>query len=123
MVKVWALEVPPPGAGLATVTPALPSSARSDAATAAVSCVALTKVVGTAVPCHCTTELLRKLLPLTVKVKAAPPSEALVSLIPEIAGCGFVTLMAVLSEPEAPGLAVVPSSCTVTVRAYEPPWE
>ena len=42
IVKVAALEVPPPGAGLKTVTLALPAPAMSPAGTAAVSWVALT---------------------------------------------------------------------------------
>ena len=42
IVNVWALEVPPPGAGVKTVTVAVPAVARSDARIAAVSCVAET---------------------------------------------------------------------------------
>ena len=39
-VTVWALEVPPPGAGLVTVTLAVPAEAMSDAGMEAVSLVA-----------------------------------------------------------------------------------
>ncbi len=39
IVKVWALEVPPPGAGVNTVTEAVPAAAMSAAVIAAVSCV------------------------------------------------------------------------------------
>ena len=39
MVKAWALEVPPPGEWLYTVTLAVPAVAMSDAGMAAVSCV------------------------------------------------------------------------------------
>ncbi len=42
IVKVKAPEVPPPGAGLKTVTLAVPVVPMSDAVIAAVSCVALT---------------------------------------------------------------------------------
>ena len=42
IVNAFALEVPPPGAGLKTVTLALPALAMSPAGTDAVSCVALT---------------------------------------------------------------------------------
>jgi hypothetical protein len=42
IVKLWALEVPPPGAGLNTVTEAVPAAAISVAGIAAVSWVALT---------------------------------------------------------------------------------
>ena len=39
IVKVWAFEVPPPGAGLNTVTLAVPAEAISAARIEAVSCV------------------------------------------------------------------------------------
>ena len=42
IVKVWALEVAPPGAGLNTVTWAVPAVAMSAALIAAVNCVAPT---------------------------------------------------------------------------------
>jgi hypothetical protein len=42
IVKVWALEVPPPGVGLKTVTLAVPAEAMSAARIEAVSWVALT---------------------------------------------------------------------------------
>jgi len=47
-VKLTALVVPPPGFGFVTVTFAFPAVATSLAGMAAVSCVALTKVVGSA---------------------------------------------------------------------------
>ena len=42
IVKVWALEVPPPGVGLKTVTLAVPAVAMSAARIKAVTWVALT---------------------------------------------------------------------------------
>ena len=42
IVKLWALEVPPPGVGLKTVTLAVPAEAMSAARIEAVSWVALT---------------------------------------------------------------------------------
>jgi hypothetical protein len=69
-----AADVPPPGEGLTTVTLALPAAAMSAAVIAAVSCVAETKVVGRPEPLHCTVEFEMKLVPFTVKVKAAPPA-------------------------------------------------
>lgn len=74
MVKVTALDVPPPGAGLVTVTPGVPTVVMSLARMAAVSLVTLTKVVVRAMPLKLTTELLMKPVPLTVKVKAAEPA-------------------------------------------------
>jgi hypothetical protein len=44
---------------------------------AAVSRVGFTKVVARAAPFHCTVEPETKLLPLTVKVNAEPPADAL----------------------------------------------
>ena len=75
IVKVRALETAPPG--FCTVTEALPAAAMSAAVIAAVSCVALTKVVVRFAPFQRTTEPLTKLLPFTVSVKAAPPAAAL----------------------------------------------
>ena len=54
IVKVRALDVPPPGAGLNTVTWAVPATAISDAGMAAVNRVADTYVVGRFAPFHCT---------------------------------------------------------------------
>jgi hypothetical protein len=50
----------------------------------------LTKVVVSAVPFHLTTEPATKPLPLTVRVKAAPPTEALVGRSEAIAGTGLL---------------------------------
>lgn len=77
ILKVCALEVPPPGEGLKTVTCAVPGVAISLEGMDALSCVLLTKVVVRPDPFHRTTEDSRKLLPLTVRVKPAPPAVAL----------------------------------------------
>src|SRR2546427_7669101 len=77
IVKARAAEVPPPGAGVSTVTWAVPAVAISPAAMAAWSWVLLTKVVVRAVPFHCTRDDATKLLPLTVSVKPTPPAWAL----------------------------------------------
>ncbi len=70
-------DVPPPGAGLVTVTLNVPAVAMSPVVIAAVTCVALTKVVVRAAPLKFTTEVEIKLVPLTVSVNAAPPLVAL----------------------------------------------
>ena len=72
IVKVRALDTAPPG--FRTVTEALPATAISAAGIAAVSWVALTKVVVRFAPFQRTTEPLTKLLPFTVSVKAGPPA-------------------------------------------------
>ena len=71
-------DVPPPGAGFVTVTLAVPAVAMSAAVIAAVNCVALTNVVVLAAPLNFTTDVDTNPVPLTVRVKAAPPAVALV---------------------------------------------
>jgi hypothetical protein len=76
MVNVSAPEVPPAGVGVNTVTEAVPAVAMSLAGTAAVNCVALSGVVTSATPFHFTVEVLMKFVPVTVRVKPAPPAVA-----------------------------------------------
>ena len=70
IVNVRALE-------FCTVTDAVPAAAMSVAGIAAVSWLALTKLVVRSTPFQRTTEPLTKLLPFTVSVKACPPAAAL----------------------------------------------
>ncbi len=63
IVKVLVLDVPPPGAGLDTVTVAVPATAMSAAVIAAVNRVADTYVVVRFAPFQRTTELLTKPVP------------------------------------------------------------
>ncbi len=72
-MKVRALEVPPPGAGLNTVTEAVPAVAMSAAVIDALNWVEETYVVVRFDPFQRTTELDLKPLPFTVNVNAAPP--------------------------------------------------
>ncbi len=85
-----AADVPPPGAGLTTDTEALPTLAISLAAIAAVTCVALTKVVVRSEPFQRTTELETKLVPFTVNVNPEPPAVALVGEMVASVGAGLV---------------------------------
>ena len=115
IVNVNVLEVVPAGApcgfappprftaGVNTCTDAVPTVAISAAVIAAVSCVELTKVVVRLPPFHCTTEVLMKLLPLTVIGKAAPPAIAEFGRSEPIAGTGVVTLNCNESETPPPG--------------------
>jgi len=82
-------EVPPPGAGLTTVTEALPEAAISAAVTAAISCVGLAYVVVRGLPFQFTDELETKPLPVTVSVKAAAPAMAPAGDTDASAGSGF----------------------------------
>jgi hypothetical protein len=77
IVKLLVVEVPPPGAGVNTLTPTVPGLARSAAEMAARSWVGLTKVVVRLAPFHRTTEVLTKPLPVTVSVTPEPPAAAL----------------------------------------------
>src|SRR5207249_4095663 len=65
------LELPPPGAGLLTVTGLLPAVAIAAALIVALTCVALSSVVVCATPSKWITEPLMKFVPVTVSVKAA----------------------------------------------------
>src|SRR5437667_10955620 len=71
------VDVPPPGAGLKTVTVAKPPAAISADEIAAVSCVLLTYVVGRVVPFQRTREPGTKESPFTVSVNAGPPAAVL----------------------------------------------
>ena len=89
MVKLIASEVPPPGAGLVTVTAGVPVEAMLAAGMAAVNCVELTKVVAVADPPKLTIEAATKFVPLIVSVKAALPATVLFGEIVVIVGVGF----------------------------------
>ena len=116
MVKVKAPEVPPPGVGVNTVTEAEPAVAMSAAEMAAVSWVLLTKVVVRDVPFHCTTEVDRKFVPVTVSVNAEPPAVALLGETIVSVGMGFVALMVKARAPEVPP----PGAGVNTVTEAEP---
>ena len=90
-----------------TVTLAGPAAAMRLAGTWAVNCVALTKVVVSALPFHWTTAPEAKPVPLTVRVKAAPPAVAPLGLSEEITGPPLIVKVA---PPD-----VTPFSTTVTV--------
>jgi hypothetical protein len=88
-VKVTAFDVPPPGAGLVTVTLRVPAVATSEAWTAAVNFVALTKVVVRTFPLKLTVDVLMKFVPFTVRVNAALFANALVGEMVVMVGAGF----------------------------------
>lgn len=85
-VKLIALEVPPSGAGLVTLTPGVPVEAILEAGMAAVNCVELTKVVAAADPPNLTVEAATKFVPVIVSVNAAPPATAMLGEIAVIVG-------------------------------------
>ena len=73
MVNVRGADPPPPGAGVKTVTVAVPGAAMSAAPMEACSCVALKNVVGRFAPFQRTMEPAMNRLPFTVSVNDAPP--------------------------------------------------
>jgi hypothetical protein len=91
-VKFIGTEVPPPGAGLVTVTVSVPVEAMLDAGMAAVNCVELTNVVAGAEPLKLTIEAATKFVPLIVSVKAALPARLLFGEIVVIVGVGLDSL-------------------------------
>jgi len=103
-VNVTAAEVPPPGPGVKTVMEREAATARSDEGIAAVSCVLLTKVVVRFEPLTRTTELLTKLLPLTVSVNPEVPAVALLGEILLNDGDGLLTASDIVPEAEPSGL-------------------
>src|SRR5206468_457004 len=115
--KVCAPEVPPPGAGVTTVTEAVPALAMSAAVIAAVSCVALTKVVVRAAPFHCTVLPVTKPVPVAVSVKAAPPAVALVGDTEVSVGAEVFSENACAAEVPPPGVGVTTVTLAVPAAA------
>ena len=128
-----AVDVPPPGDGVNTVTCAVLAVARSAALIDARTCVPLTNVVGRGAPSQRTSEAAVNPLPLTVSVKGPPPAVARDGLIVETTGIGFMAadtvtagLVATLVYPLSrnrrnsyvPG---VDGMLTVQVRVVTPP--
>src|SRR5499425_1815611 len=92
-VSERAPDVPPPGAGVKTVTLGVPAAEISLAGMAAVSCVDETYVVVRLAPLTWTIDPLVKLEPVAVRVKAAPPAEAVVGLMLERMGAGAAEVL------------------------------
>ena len=116
-VKVTAFEAPPPGVGLATVTGSDPAVATSVARMAAISLVALTKVVVLAIPLKLTTELLMKLDPLTVNVSAPDPATTVAGSSVVMAGTGLLAVMVSVAAFEVPPPGVGLVTVTFAVPA------
>jgi hypothetical protein len=101
IVKICALDVPPPGFGLETVTHAVPADAISAAGTVTVSCIEETNVTGVRLvlpplqpACHATDEEVVKFVPIRVKVNDPDPAIALFGLIDVSVGAAASTLLA-----------------------------
>src|SRR5436190_190144 len=103
MVNVCAFDVPPPGVGFTTLTDAVPAVAMRAPGTVAVSCVAETNAVVSAVPFQRTDELATKLLPFTVIMNCAAPARHELGLIEVVAGTGLLIVNACEFEVPPPG--------------------
>jgi len=79
--------------------------------------VLLTKVVARAVPFHCTTDDAAKLLPPTVRMKAAPPAEALLGASALSVGAGGSTVKVRAAEVPPPGAGVTTVTWAVPAAA------
>jgi len=95
-VKVWAFEVPPPGATFVTVTASVPAARTSAAVIVAVRVVDETKVVPRAEPFQFTTEPETKFVPKTVRVKDELPAVVDVGERLVVVGTGFRILAVVV---------------------------
>lgn len=112
IVNAAPADVPPPGAGLTTLTVTDPAVATSLAVMAAVNCVELTYVVARFAPFHWTADAVTNPVPFTVSVKAPDPTAAEPGVTLEITGVGFPTRNDTPPEvPPSEGLT------TVTVAA------
>jgi hypothetical protein len=89
IVKVCGADVPPPGAGVKTVTCAVPTEARSVAGIVARTCVVLTNVVVRFTPFHWITDADANPLPVAVNVNVAAPAGAVVGEIAVSTGLGY----------------------------------
>jgi len=92
MVNVWAADVPPPGAGVTTVTEAVPAVAISVAGTIAVSWAEDINVVASGEPFQSAVEAAEKFDPFKVNVNCAPPAVVEAGLIELRTGAGLRTV-------------------------------
>jgi len=114
-VKVAALEAPPPGAGVETVTIAVPGVAMSAAVIAACKLVLETKVVVRALPFHWTVDEEIKLEPVTVNVNPAVPETTAFGFKEVTTGAGLPTLK--VNALEVPPLGAGVETVTIAVLA------
>jgi hypothetical protein len=110
-------DVPPPGAGLVTVTLNVPAAAMSAAVMDAVTCVEFTNAVVLAPPLKFTTAPLTNPVPFTVSVNADPPAVALEGASDVMAGGGLVTAKFVDPEEPPPGAGLVTTTGNVPTAA------
>src|SRR6267142_2098801 len=115
--KFIELDVPPPGAGLKTVTRAVPAVRRSVAGIVAVSWVADTYVVGRLVPFHRTIELVTKFVPVTVSVNPELPAVTRFGTRLVVPGTGFVIEKLCGFDVPPPGAGLTTVTCATPAVA------
>ena len=116
-VKVSALDVPPPGVGVETVTAAVPLAAMSAAVMAACKLVLETKVVERVLPFHWTVDVGMKFVPVTVNVKPAPPATAELGFKDATVGVGLPIVKVSPLEVPPPGVGVKTVTVTLPLAA------
>jgi hypothetical protein len=106
-VRTCAFDVPPPGAAFTTVTLNVPATATSAAVIAAVTCVAVTKVVVRGEPLKLTTDPATKFVPFTVRVNAASPAVFVAGEMVVVVGTGLLTVRVCALDVPPPGAGFV----------------
>src|SRR5207302_759788 len=106
MVKIWAAEVPPPGAGVTAVTWVVPAATRSPTAIAACTSLLRSEVAVRVAPVPCAKHPAPVLLPLIVGVMAAPPAVALLGVGALSVGAGGPMVKIWAAEVAPPGAGV-----------------
>ena len=117
MVNVLIMDVPPPGAGVKTVMAAVPALTTLPAGTVAFSWVLFIKMVESAIPFHCTTEVLAKLLPMQINVRVTAPEMTDTGEMELNTGIG--ALMLNVNDPEVPPPGVGLTTVMVAVPAFK----
>ena len=117
IVKLAAWADPPPGVGLTTVMAAVPAVEISDVVMAAVNCDEEIKVVGRGELFQRTSELLMKLLPLTVNENAALPAWELDGLKLLMTGTGLLMTKFTAVEVPPPGAGLTTVTADVPAVA------
>ena len=119
-VKVFPVDVPPPGAGLKTVTVGVPAVAMSVASMEAVACVEEMTLVVRSTPFHRTLAPETNPVPVTVRVNAVLPAMAELGESVEMAGIGLfaaVTENAAWLEVPPPGVGLLTVTYAVVTEA------
>jgi hypothetical protein len=118
-VKVCGLDVPPPGAGLKTVTATVPVDAMSEAVMAAVKVEPVTNVVERSAPFQRTTDPEINPDPATVNVKPFAPEVAIFGMRFAMVGTGLfpTTVKVCVLDVPPPGAGLKTVTAMVAVEA------